>query len=92
MSIKVVSFSIHRKLTQTYVVTNNDSCHPYEHKLSSINYLLNKLHTYPIAKEAKEAELKLLETCYTINSNQLPLLPQKQNTLIFNTRKQNGPL
>jgi uncharacterized protein YnzC (UPF0291/DUF896 family) len=36
--------------------------------ISRINYLRNKVHTYPIAKEAKEKELVVYKTHYiTIN-------------------------
>jgi hypothetical protein len=42
-----------RKLT-LYVIRNS-SCHPCEHKLSGINCLLNRLHTYPITGKAKDA-------------------------------------
>jgi hypothetical protein len=44
-----LEFSIYRKPTQT-----DSSCHQYEHKLSGIKYLLNRLHTYPITKKSKQ--------------------------------------
>jgi hypothetical protein len=40
--------------TQTYIIIPNDSCHPHEHKASSINYLTNRLNTYPISEEVKK--------------------------------------
>jgi hypothetical protein len=55
-----LQFSIYRKPTQTDIIIPNDSCHPYEHKLSGINYLLNRLHTYPITEEAKDAEVNTI--------------------------------
>jgi hypothetical protein len=48
-----LEFAIYRKPTQTDTIPN-DSCHPHEHKVSSINYLVNRLNIYPISKEAKE--------------------------------------
>jgi hypothetical protein len=53
---KGLEFSIHRKPTQTDIIIPNSSCHPYEHKLSGIKYLLNRLHTYPITKKLKQTE------------------------------------
>jgi hypothetical protein len=47
-----LNFSTHSPHTD--IIIDQDSCHPYEHKLSSICYLLNRLHIYPIIKEAKE--------------------------------------
>jgi hypothetical protein len=41
---------------QTDIIIPNSSCHPYEHKLQGINYLLNRLHTYSITEKAKDAE------------------------------------
>jgi hypothetical protein len=48
---KKLEFSIYRKPTQTDIIIPDSSCHPYEHKLSGIKYLLNWLHTYPITRE-----------------------------------------
>jgi hypothetical protein len=50
-----VEFAIYIK--QTDIMICNDSCHPREQKTSSINYLLNRLHTYPMTEEAKQKEL-----------------------------------
>jgi hypothetical protein len=38
-----LEFAIYRKHTKTDFVIKNDSCHPYEHKISSINYLMNSV-------------------------------------------------
>jgi hypothetical protein len=45
-----LQFLIHRKTTQTDIIIPNTSCHPHEHKLTSINYLINRVHTYPMTK------------------------------------------
>jgi hypothetical protein len=42
-----------QKLTRTDITILNSACHPYEHKLSGINYLLNRLYTYPITQKTK---------------------------------------
>jgi hypothetical protein len=42
---------MYRKPTQTDIIISDSSCHLYKHKLSSISYLVNRLHTYPITEE-----------------------------------------
>jgi hypothetical protein len=51
-----LEFSIYRKPTQIDITIPNSSCHPCEHKLSGINFLLNRIRTYPIKTEAKQTE------------------------------------
>jgi hypothetical protein len=51
-----LQFSLYGKSTQTDIIIPNSSCRPYDNKLSGINYLLNRLHTYPITEKAKDAE------------------------------------
>jgi hypothetical protein len=41
---KKLEFSIQRKPSQTDIIIPNNSCHIYEHKLSGIKCLLNRLH------------------------------------------------
>jgi hypothetical protein len=65
---KKFQFSIYRKPTQTDIIIPNSSCHPYEQKISSINYLLNRLHTYPITEKAKELEKTPSKTYYIITT------------------------
>jgi hypothetical protein len=43
-----LNFTIFRKPTSTHILIHNSSCHPNEHKLASINYLINRLHTYAL--------------------------------------------
>jgi hypothetical protein len=56
----------------------------YEHKISGINYLLKRLHTYPITKEGKDTEINTIKNILRNNEydieaiNKLP--PQKKNT------------
>jgi peptidoglycan hydrolase-like amidase len=60
------------------------------HKTSSINYLLNRMHSYPITKEGKEIELntirnQLLNNRYNINEcNKRP----KKRTTHIDTQQQ----
>jgi hypothetical protein len=77
---KNLKFSIYRKPIQTDIIISNSLYHPYEHKLSSINYLLNRLHSYPLIKRAKETGLNTIKKCYiTTSITGKPPLPQKQN-------------
>jgi hypothetical protein len=46
-----LEFGIYRKPTQTDTIIPNDSCYPHEHKVASINYLMNRVHTNPITNE-----------------------------------------
>jgi hypothetical protein len=52
-----LAFTIYGNPTQTDIVILNDSCHPHEHKISTINCLINRVNTYPVLKEAREKEL-----------------------------------
>jgi hypothetical protein len=82
---KSLEFSIYRKLTQTDIIIPNSSCHPYEHKLSGIKYLLNRLNTYPITKKSKQTEKTTIKNILQKNEYNTSLLekplsqPQKQN-------------
>jgi hypothetical protein len=48
------------KPTQTDLIIPNNSCYPYELKLSGINYLLRRLHKYPTTDEAKDIEMNTI--------------------------------
>jgi hypothetical protein len=58
------------------IVIPYDSCHPLEHKMSSINYLLNRVNTYPISNEAKKKELNIIKN--TLHNNKYNTDPQHQ--------------
>jgi hypothetical protein len=45
-----LQFGTYRKHTATDIMIHNDSCHPNEHKMSGINYLINRITTYPITQ------------------------------------------
>jgi hypothetical protein len=43
-----LQMGIYRKPTTTDHIIHNDSCHPYEHKKTGINYLVNCMNKYPL--------------------------------------------
>jgi hypothetical protein len=51
-----LTFSIFRKPTSTVLIIHNDSCHPQEHKNAAINYLTNRMNTYPITDKSRNHE------------------------------------
>jgi hypothetical protein len=64
-----------------------------EHKIASINYLTNRVHTYPIIKEAKTKELNIIQdtlhnneynkninVCHSKNHKNKNVSPQHQTT------------
>jgi hypothetical protein len=54
---------------------------PYEHKISGINYLVNRLNTQPITKKAKEKEPNIIRK--TVQNNEYN---------VNSASKQNSPL
>jgi hypothetical protein len=53
-------FGIYRKHTTTDIMIRNDSCHPNEHKMSGINYLINRITTYPITHSNLNVESQII--------------------------------
>jgi hypothetical protein len=51
-----LKFGIYRKPTTTDTIIHNNSCHPNEHKISAINYLINRMNTYQLTPENKALE------------------------------------
>jgi hypothetical protein len=41
-----VQYGIYRKPTTTDNIMHNTSCHPIEHKMLAISYLINRMNTY----------------------------------------------
>ena len=55
------SYNIYRKPTTTDTIIPYDSCHPHEHKLAAIRYLVNRANTYDLDTEKKEAEINTIK-------------------------------
>jgi hypothetical protein len=81
-----LEYAIYRKPTQTNIIIPNDSCRPTRtQKKSSINYLMNRLNTYPISEEAKKKELNTIKNTlennkYDRNKSKTQPNAKKQNT------------
>jgi hypothetical protein len=55
-SEKELTYGIYRKATATDTIIHNQSCHPTQHKITAINYMINRLNTYPVNENQKNAE------------------------------------
>jgi hypothetical protein len=60
--------SIYRKPTASGSLIHFESCHPFEHKLAGINYLVNRIAFYPIPVQEKEIETRISQQI--INDNE----------------------
>jgi hypothetical protein len=76
---KQLQYSIYRKPTYTDIIIPKSSCHPHEHKMSGINYLINRLQTYPITDEAKDIERNTIK-CILHNNEYDTKLMDKLST------------
>ena len=63
-----LEFKIYRKPTATDTIIPSDSHHPMEHKHSTIWYLLNRLHSYPVSDTYKHVEYGTI--CHILRANQ----------------------
>jgi hypothetical protein len=52
-----IQYSIYRKPTTTDNIIHNTSCHPTEHKMLTISYLIHRMNTYPIQKKIEEENI-----------------------------------
>jgi hypothetical protein len=83
-----LTFGIYRKPTFTDTM-HNSSCHPYEHKKSAINYLINRMNTYQLTLENKVKKDNVINQI--LHNNGYPHSAKKINqTHKHNTKKQNG--
>jgi hypothetical protein len=56
-----LTFAIYRKPTNTDSIIHIDSCHHNEHKKSAINYLINRMNTYPFTHINKDQEQTIIK-------------------------------
>jgi hypothetical protein len=54
-------YSIYRKSTVTDTIIHNILCHPIQHKMSAINYMINRLNTYPMKKNERNTEVNTIK-------------------------------
>jgi hypothetical protein len=52
-----IQYSIYRKPTTTDNIIHT-SCHPTEHKMLAISYLIHRMNTYPIQNKTEEENIK----------------------------------
>jgi hypothetical protein len=60
-------FGIYRKNTTTDTMIHKESCHPIEHKMSGINYLINRVYTYPLTKQNHHTEIQVINQLLEAN-------------------------
>jgi hypothetical protein len=65
-----MEFGIYRKLTITDFIIPNTSCHPQEHKKSTIHYLMNRTDIYPLSQENRMHEWNIMQTILKNNGYQ----------------------
>jgi hypothetical protein len=58
---------IYQKPT-TSTVIHRTSCHPTEHKMAALNYLFNRLNTYPLSNTNRNKELNIIRQIATDNN------------------------
>jgi hypothetical protein len=61
-------YNIYRKPTATDTMIHQTSCHSKQHKISGINYLINRLHTYPLDENGQKKESNIIRKMLTQNS------------------------
>jgi hypothetical protein len=69
-----LQLGIYRKPAATDLIIHYDSWHPYEHKRAAINFLINRMNTYPLSYDNKNKEETIIRTI--LNNNNYP-----QNTI-----------
>jgi hypothetical protein len=65
-----LEFGIFRKPTATDIMIHNRSCHPIEHKLSGIIYLINRITSCPITKNNTIKEEQTMNHLLKVNGYQ----------------------
>ena len=62
-----MSFGIYRKETTSDIIIPNDSCHPTEQKLVAIRYFTNRINTYNLDHNKKQAEENIVKQIVSNN-------------------------
>jgi hypothetical protein len=65
-----LQLGIFRKHTITDVKLHNTSCPPTEHKMSGINFLINRITTYPVADTNLNKEIQIIDHLLMSNDYQ----------------------
>jgi hypothetical protein len=71
------------------LIIHNNSCHPYEHKKSAINYLHNCMNTYSITHENINNELQMIKMILLNNQYQPEVIYEKHK---YNPDNKNSQL
>jgi hypothetical protein len=58
---------IFRKPTATNIMIHNESCHPIEHKIAGLNYLINRLTSCPITENNSQKEVNTINHPLKVN-------------------------
>jgi hypothetical protein len=59
-----LEFEIYKNPSETGFLIFIESCLSYKDAISHIHYLVNRLNTYPLSKEAKDTEINIIKTHY----------------------------
>jgi hypothetical protein len=62
-----LQFGISRKPIATDIMIHNTSCHPTKYKISGINYLINRIVTYPTPEHNKNKEKQIIDHLLKVN-------------------------
>jgi hypothetical protein len=83
-----ITFSIFRKPTATDTLIPQDSCHPIEHKMSPIRYLLNRNTTHLLTPESRQRENVIIN--HILRANQYYAEHKTMRTITTNTIRDAG--
>ena len=81
-----LSFDIYRKPTATDTIIPMDSCHPREQKMAAVRYFVNRINTYGLSNNSKQAEIDTIKHILHNNLYEVSILDkmirkeEKRNT------------
>jgi hypothetical protein len=55
-----LDYKIYRKPTSTSTIIQNTSCHPAEHRAMALNFLFNRLNSYPLNNHNRNSEFQVM--------------------------------